>query len=121
MQGQTRQPLAIWARVLSAAYVLTSGTPLRMILRTGDVIPVSQVDYTLVAYRRYDHKLYTGAVSLAALWRLTAEASSCNSGPQPWCSNAPAPTASAVTCPRVRKQDIGRNDGTMTVRSRLYD
>ena len=65
LQGQTRQhKLAIWAArlaLLGAAYILTSGTADPDDPEDGDVIPdLTGFDYTLVAYRRYDPKLYTG-------------------------------------------------------------
>jgi hypothetical protein len=65
LQGQTRQhKLAIWAArlaILGAAYVLTSGTADPGDPEDGDVIPdLTDSAYTLVAYRRYDPKLYTG-------------------------------------------------------------
>ena len=65
LQRQTRQPkLASWAArlaMLAAAYVLTSGTADPDDPEDGDVIPdLTGFDYTLVAYRRYGPKLYTG-------------------------------------------------------------
>jgi len=65
LQGQTRQhKLASWAAhlaMLEAVYVLTSGTANPDDPEDGDVIPnLTDFHYTLVAYRRYDPRLYTG-------------------------------------------------------------
>lgn len=65
LQGQTRhQKLARWAMrlaALGAVYVLTSGTADPADPEDGDVIPdLTDFNYTLVASRRYDPKLYTG-------------------------------------------------------------
>jgi len=65
LQGKTRQhKLVIWAAhlaMLAATYVLTSGTADPDDLENGDVIPaLTDFSYTLVAYRRYDPRLYTG-------------------------------------------------------------
>jgi hypothetical protein len=65
LQGQTRQQkLARWAAhlaTLEATYVLTSGTADTDDPEDGDVIPdLTAFHYRLVAYRRYEPRLYTG-------------------------------------------------------------
>ncbi len=84
LQGKTRQQkLAIWVAhldMLEATYELPSGTADPDDPEDGDVIPaLTDCSYTLVAYRRYDPKLYTGwyiwhrrSASLRALARVVS-------------------------------------------------